>query len=155
VHYLPYALHPSRLQTIGLAAAIDALCREVGDRSRLRITFTHSPLPASVGPEASLCVYRVTQEALRNIGQHSRSGEGQVELRCESGQLILQVSDRGVGFNPAVAANGLGLVSLRERVAFLSGELTIDSAPGKGTRLRARVPTAIVRPQATRLPQSA
>jgi signal transduction histidine kinase len=155
VHNLSYALHPSRLQTIGLTAAVDALCRELGDRSRLRITFAHSPMPPSVGPEASLCVYRVAQEALRNIGQHSRAGEGHVELRSEPGQLLLQVSDRGVGFNPAVAPSGLGLVTLRERVAFLRGELTIDSAPGKGTRLRARVPTAIVRSQTTRLPQSA
>jgi signal transduction histidine kinase len=81
------------------------------------------------------------QEALHNVARHSRARDAQVRLSMEAGRVDLQVADSGVGFDPQAPGHaGLGLISMRERVAFLGGELTIHAAPGNGTRIDVTVP---------------
>jgi signal transduction histidine kinase len=87
-------------------------------------------------------LFRVLQEALRNALKHGRVRQVQVELGTRGTDLCLAVRDSGVGFDPAAAmlGKGLGLVSMQERMRLVHGELVIDSIPGGGTRVSARVP---------------
>jgi signal transduction histidine kinase len=140
LHNLSYELHPSKLQTLGLSAALQSLCRDLSQQSGLDVAFTYDVLPQEVDPNVSLCLYRIAQEALHNVLRHSHAEAAQVRLKREGDSLALRVADAGDGFDPHAQHNGLGLVSMSERVAFLNGQLSIDSAPGRGTRIDVRVP---------------
>ncbi len=141
IHNLSHELHPSKLQTLGLRAAIQALCRDVSQQSRVVVRFSDRELPPSVDPNVSLCLYRITQEALHNVARHSRALEAEVRLFGGNGSLSLEIEDSGVGFDAKLAqGTGLGLVSMRERVAFLQGQLVIHAAPFAGTRISVHVP---------------
>ena len=140
VHNLSHELHPSRLRTLGLVKAMQALCREVSKQGSIEVVFAHGPVPDSIEPDVSLCLYRITQEALHNIARHSGAHEAVVRLTSDATHLVLQIADPGVGFNAKSAHDGLGLVSMRERAALLRGELAIHSFPGGGTRIGVRIP---------------
>jgi len=141
--HLSHDLHPSRLQTLGLIESVRVLCREISQQRQLSVAFNAVELPASVDPRVALCLYRITQEALRNVAKHSRAREASVALSCEGGDVHLQIADSGVGFDPySTEQTGLGLVSMRERVGILNGELVINASPGRGTRIGVRVPMA-------------
>lgn len=138
---MSYELHPSKLQLVGLVGALQSLCTDVSKDCHLHVAFTPAELPASVDPTVSLCVYRIVQEALHNVSRHSRAASAQVSMTCEDGHIALQIVDSGVGFDPKhVTHPGLGLVSMRERVAALNGRLIIDAVPGRGTRIAVRLP---------------
>jgi signal transduction histidine kinase len=140
VHDLSYKLHPSRLQALGLVAAIQSLCQDAKQR-HVDVVFTPTALPASVDANVSLTLYRIAQEALHNVTRHSRARDAQVSLTYEAGHVGLQIADSGVGFDPKnVPSAGLGLVSMQERVAVLNGQVAIDAAPGRGTRIEVRIP---------------
>jgi signal transduction histidine kinase len=140
IHNMSYALHPSKLQILGLAPAMRALCRDMSMTGSVQVVFANGRLPSSIDAEISLCVYRITQEALCNVSRHSHASRATVRLRHERGQLLLDVTDAGVGFNLKAGYEGLGLVSMRERVAFLRGRLAIQTRPGGGTRISVRIP---------------
>lgn len=142
VHNLSRELHPSKLQMLGLPSAMRSLCDDISKQVGVQVTFTHSVLPQQIDPNVSLCLYRITQEALHNIARHSGAPDAQVRLTRDDDNLTLQIADSGVGFNPGAEHAGLGLVSMRERVAFLKGRLAVDSVPGGGTRIEVRVPCA-------------
>jgi len=141
VHNLSHELHPSKLQVLGLVAAVQSLCRDVSQQSGVQVVFTHDTLPPGIDPNVSLCLYRIAQESLHNVARHSRAREAQVRLTHEADGLVLQVRDSGVGFDTRRRGDGgLGLVSMRERVAFIRGHLAIDAYPGGGTRITVRAP---------------
>jgi signal transduction histidine kinase len=141
VHHMSYELHPSKLRTIGLVAALQALCRDTSKQRSLQVVFTHHAIPSSVDANVSLCIYRIVQEALHNVARHSHATEAQVSVTCDHGHISLQVADSGVGFDPRrVAQAGLGLVSMRERVVTVKGQLAINAVPGGGTQISVRVP---------------
>jgi PAS domain S-box-containing protein len=140
---LSHELHGSRLESLGLVAAIDVLCRDTSKHIGVTVPFTHGVLPQDVDPNVSLCLYRIAQEALSNIARHSHARHAQVTLICENRTLTLQVADSGVGFDPhSSRQSGLGLISMRDRVAFLRGQLAIHAAPGGGTRIGVNIPIA-------------
>jgi signal transduction histidine kinase len=139
VHGLSHRLHPSKLEQLGLVAAVRDLCREIGQGHGLEVKFTHSPDPGPLPPDAALCLYRIAQEALRNVVKHSAARHAAVGLDASDQQVRLQITDDGSGFDPAVA-RGLGLVSMRERLNLVGGRLTIDSRPAAGTRIDVVVP---------------
>ena len=87
--------------------------------------------------ERALCIYRVAQESIRNAIQHSGASAMKVALSARQGRWRLQVSDNGRGFTPSAvgAATGLGLLSMKERVALVGGTVSIRSRPGKGTSI--------------------
>lgn len=143
VYELSHELHPSKLQTLTLAEAIQSLCEEAQQRN-LHVAFVqHGPLPPRVDPQLSLTLYRIVQEALRNVIRHAHTGEAQVTLSFHADHLAMDIADAGAGFDPHHPSLGLGLISIEERVAFLKGHLAIDTAPGQGTRIRLRVPLSI------------
>lgn len=141
VQRLAYQLHPSKLEELGLVPAARGFCEELAVQTGIRIRFSDGSLPDSLPPDVSLCLYRVLQESLWNVARHSGAGEATVVLQGRGSWLLLEVVDRGRGFDvESIPAGGLGLLSMRERVRLLGGELEIESASGTGTRIVARVP---------------
>jgi signal transduction histidine kinase len=106
------------------------------------VSFSPAGVPEVIAPAATLCLYWVAQEALRNAIRHSGTDGVAVELAGTPAEVRLVVSDSGAGFDPAARCGGLGLVSMSERVRSAGGRLMIDSRPGGGTRVEARVPSA-------------
>jgi signal transduction histidine kinase len=140
LNQLAHELHPSKVDTLGLERSIRALCVEFSNRRKINASFAHGALPRSIDPNVSLCLYRITQEALHNVFRHSRARSVLVRLGSARGVLSLQVADDGVGFDASrEAPSGLGLISMRERVALLGGTLQIHSIPQAGTRITATV----------------
>jgi len=140
VHDLSHRLHPAKLRLIGLVAAIQGLARELSQPG-VPVVFTHDRIPASLPAEVTLCVFRVAQEALQNAVKHGKAHRITVRLEGHDEGLRLAVADDGAGFDVGrVWTAGLGLVSMSERLEAIGGSLAIDSRPGGGTRLEARVP---------------
>ncbi len=145
LHDLSYELHPARLRTLGLLESLRVLCSEFSNQRHVHVVFTSTDptLPKEVDSAISLCLYRIAQEALHNIARHSGARHAYVHVSREDPDICLQIADSGVGFEPhATRTAGLGLVSMRERVGVLNGKLVIHSAPGRGTRVAARIPLA-------------
>jgi PAS domain S-box-containing protein len=142
VHDLSHNLHPSRLEQLGLVAAVRGLCKEQAQAHGLEVEFTHQQVPPSLPDDTALCLYRIAQEALRNVVKHSGARRARIELSGSEGGVCLQVADDGAGFDPAAidGQGGLGLVSMRERLRLVGGAIVIDSRPSAGTRLDVRVP---------------
>jgi PAS domain S-box-containing protein len=142
IHSLAYQLHPAVLEELGLAEALRTECERKGRHGGVAVTLHLDPAPAAVGKDATLCLYRVAQEALNNVVRHARAQTASVTLRQVDGGLVLAVRDDGAGFNPGEPGNrgSLGLVSMRERLRLVNGTLDIDSAPGQGTVVLAWVP---------------
>ena len=139
---LIFELRPESLEQEGLVGALKKQAAAVQARHRLVVNTSLSP-----EPEAPLAtkevLYRVAQEALHNVAKHARAQSVDLTLEMHSGDLVLQVSDNGKGFDPTGSFPGhLGLRSMRERVGAVGGSLEIDSAPGKGTRICVRVPVS-------------
>lgn len=144
VQSLSHELHPSILENLGLRIAVKSYCREVSEQNGVVVEFSDGNLPVSIPQEVSLSLFRVVQEALRNAVKYSGQGYFEVRLQEGAGQLELEVTDQGVGFDVTKAKNGrgLGLVSMAERIHQVNGTFSIDSQLNVGTRIRARVPLA-------------
>jgi signal transduction histidine kinase/ligand-binding sensor domain-containing protein len=142
VHSLSYKLHPSLLQDLGLRNALKVECERFSRQQNARSEITLCELPAGLRHETALCLFRITQEALRNIGRHARASAVEVTLRNFDCGLQLAIKDNGVGFDTSITQKqrSLGLVSMRERAHLLGGELDVQSAPGQGTMIVAWVP---------------
>jgi PAS domain S-box-containing protein len=142
VHDLSHRLHPSKLEQLGLVPALGGLCHELTHSHGLKIEFTPSQIPPMIAPDTAMCLYRIAQEGLRNVIKHSGAQRAGVELSGTVDAISLRIVDDGTGFDPKLiqGKGGLGLVSMRERVRHLGGEIEIDSQPSGGTRLRVRIP---------------
>lgn len=142
IQALSHRLHSSNLEYLGLAAAAGSFCKELSEQHRVEIDFSHTGIPRNVSQEISLCLFRVLQEALQNAVKHSGVRHFRVELSGNSGEIQLTVSDLGVGFGQqdVMKRHGLGLISMRERLKLVNGELSVQSEPGRGTTVNARVP---------------
>jgi PAS domain S-box-containing protein len=142
VHNISRRLHPSQVELLGLAPALNNFCREFAVRNSMRIQFTSACLTCKLAEDASLCLFRVAQEAIRNVHKHSGCREALVELDEISGSLRLRISDRGNGFDTTSAevSQGLGLLSMEERLRSMGGELFVHSRPGGGTCIEASIP---------------
>ena len=141
IHRIAYQLPPSLLDHLGLAVALESFADEFSQREGVRIRFAHRNVPESVPQDVASCLYRVAQEALRNVAKHSGATQAQVSLTGADGSLRLAVTDPGVGFDPEVVkGRGLGIVSMEERVRLVNGVISIRSGPGLGTRIEIRVP---------------
>lgn len=130
-------LQPVTLEHMGLAPA---LAKQVDDWSRLNRIRARVEVPrvCNVPKELEQALFRVTQEALANIARHSQATSVEVNLACDSNEVVLTIADNGVGFDPATTeGRGVGLRSMRERIETLGGDFCIESKPGSGTHLTA------------------
>jgi signal transduction histidine kinase len=144
VHTISRQIHPTILDDLGLVRAIESECAAVMRRHPVGITFRHENVPDELSDDIALCLYRVVQEGLRNIANHSRSESCMIFLKGDDHDLCLSVSDDGIGFDPLVVRSmpGLGLSSMRERVQLIEGDFSIRSQPGQGTVIKVCVPLA-------------
>jgi PAS domain S-box-containing protein len=142
IHALSHRLHSSKLEYLGIVAAARGFCSELSEQQKVEIDFSHTNIPDGVPKEISLCLFRVLQESLQNAVKHSGVRQFAVELQDTEGEIQLSVSDRGVGFDPhdAIHRHGLGLISMRERLHLAGGQISIESQPGSGTTIHARLP---------------
>ncbi len=158
VRHLSHDLHPSVLRHAGLVPAITTYCSEL-ERTHGTALACHADGDfGSVTAEAALCLYRIAQEALRNVIAHSGASRADIRLLRADDVAEIAVTDDGRGFDVASSlekGNGLGLVSITERVRLAGGTVSITAEPSKGTRVCARIPSsaavrADVRPNAER-----
>ena len=142
IQALSHRLHSSKLEYLGLVAAASSFCNEFSKQHSVEVDFRHKDVPPDLSKEISLNLFRVLQEALQNALKHSRVRHFTVELQGRSGEIQLAVSDLGVGFaaQGTIDFQGLGLISMRERLQMLKGQLSIKSEPGSGTIIQALVP---------------
>ena len=133
-------LHPGKLEYLGLVAATDVFCRDMSAQHYVTVHFRHDAVPERISKAIALGVFRVLQEALTNAVKHARTHEFNVTLRGEQDVISLEVVDRGIGFDVQAHSSGLGLLSMRERLALIGGAIAIDSQPGHGTSVRVHVP---------------
>ena len=143
IRSLSHDLHPAVLKHSGLAAALSAHCREIEADHDLSVVFNSDGEVGEIDPAAALCLYRVAQEALRNVVKHAEARRVEVHLARTGNHVAVDVTDDGRGFEIADARSstaGLGLVSIRERARLARGTVTITTGPESGTRVSVRVP---------------
>jgi signal transduction histidine kinase len=142
VHNLSRELHPFKLEHLGLVPAVRDFCREVESRHEIQVEFNAGVLPEGLSSDTAICLYRVLQEALRNVVTHSRARHATVTIERQNRRLLLKVADKGVGFEaePLPLGTGLGLIAMRERLGLVQGEMLVRSTPGTGTEIVASVP---------------
>jgi two-component system NarL family sensor kinase len=133
-------LRPPVLDDLGLAASLESLARSI-PLSNVQVDTITTNLPEHV----ETAVYRIAQEALQNITKHASAAHVQLRLSAAPGAILLEISDDGVGFDPASAPErtgpvGYGMPGMRQRAELLGGQFTADSTPGRGTVIRLRVP---------------
>lgn len=143
LHTLSHHLHSSTLEKLGLVPGINALCKEFTSQQGIDVDFTHNGIPRSVRPDAALCAFRIVQEGLRNLKKHSGATKASVHLGTFGDNLQVVVWDEGIGFDPKKLKDktGLGIRSMEERANLLGGRFELNSKPGHGTRIEARIPS--------------
>lgn len=133
-----HQLHSSTLQHLGLLKALQGLCRTFSQQHQIAATL-QAETQENPPDDISLCLYRVTQEALNNAVQHGKAKRITVRVMRQGPTLRLQIQDNGPGFDPRVTTKGLGLISMQERLRVVGGNLIIRSSPGQGTVIEAAV----------------
>ncbi|HEX6444306.1 MAG TPA: sensor histidine kinase [Streptosporangiales bacterium] len=143
-----HALRPQQLETGRLADALAGVAERWSALHGLAVEVTTTGTPRPMRPEAEVALLRTAQEALTNVTKHARAGRVGVTLSYLDDDVALDVRDDGVGFDPAhldgaradAATGGFGLVAMRQRIEALAGTLQVESEPGGGTAISARVP---------------
>lgn len=142
VHALSYQLHPSIIEDLGLVEAVKAECDRVAHQETIDVALNFGALHAKLPSDAAICLFRVAQEALRNVVRHAGASTVDVSLHADDGGLTLSVRDNGAGFDGSGKRDraSLGLASMRERVRLQGGWIDIESTPGRGTAVIAWIP---------------
>ena len=142
VQSLSHELHSTKLDYLGVAAAIRGFCKELARQHDVHIEFSDQNVPKHLPRDVSLCLFRVTQEALHNAVKYSRTGHYEVQLTGLADEVQLVVSDAGAGFDvdEAMKNRGLGLASMLERAHLVHGRLSVESKPRAGTKIVVAVP---------------
>ena len=142
-------LRPSVLDELGLVAVLRDTCTEFAEQTGVALRLTSLQLARRLPSDIELTLYRILQEALRNVEQHARARHVTVLLTKQGGGVQLVIQDDGTGFDPKKnypntqnGKSGLGLLSMRERASYVGGALNIKSTPGKGTTIQAEIPLA-------------
>ena len=142
IQALSHRLHSSKLEYLGLEVAAAGFCKELSVQHNVEVDFHSEGIPKTLPKEISVCLFRVLQEALQNAVKHSGSKHFEVSLNGATNEVKLSVRDSGIGFDPetALSGRGLGLISMKERLKFVDGQLSIDSKLQQGTTIHAHVP---------------
>lgn len=142
VHDLSHQLHPAKVEQLGVVTALRALTRDLSITHECNIDFVANDINRPIPTQVGLCLYRIAQEGIRNAIKHSQAKEIMVGLSLDGEAILMIISDdgKGIASQHELEFSGLGLLSMRERLRLVDGEILIDSSPGQGTRLRVRVP---------------
>lgn len=147
VQSLSHQLHSSTLDYLGIVSAVRGFCEELSRQHKINIAFREKNVPKHLPKDISLCLFRVVQEALHNAVKYSGTDQFTVEIYGSPEEIELTVTDRGKGFevDSGKGRQGLGLISMQERVHLVHGTFSIHSKLGEGTRIVAIVPLIRVR----------
>ena len=142
IHRLSQELHPFKLDRLGLAAATLSLIKEVSSQQSLHVDCDIRDIPDGLPHDVALCLYRVIQESLQNIIKHSGSYDAVLEMHGSKFEMVLRITDQGIGFTPGSACqkHGMGFFSMREHLRLVGGTMSIESQPLRGTRIQVVVP---------------
>ena len=141
---LSHTLHPPLIEDLGIASALEELCQDFKSYSEINITWDIEQIKKPLQSITNITIYRLFQEGLNNIVKHSRATKAHLTLTSSGSTINAIIEDNGVGFlvddvlSP-LQTKSLGLISMRERLALIGGELKIISGPAKGTKLIARL----------------
>ena len=142
IRELSHALHPPMIEDLGLVSALEELCQDFKSCSEIKIKWNFEQIQRPLQSITNITIYRLFQEGLNNILKHSRATEAYLSLTSSESTITASIEDNGVGFvvddvlSP-LQTKSLGLMSMRERLALIGGELKITSMPGKGTKITA------------------
>jgi len=140
-------LRPMIIDEKGIVEAIHYLVAEETGDERIDITFHHEVQFDRLDPMLEAATFRIAQEALTNVRRHGKSPQAEIRLTQADGHMLLEISDVGIGFDVnQVPSHHFGLRGIVERARLFGGTATIDSTPGKGTRITARLPI-VIRPE--------
>jgi PAS domain S-box-containing protein len=142
VQSLSHQLHSSKLDYLGLESAIRGFCREFSKQHDVNVEFTATNVPEHLPKDISLCLFRVAQEGVQNALKYSGVNQFTVKILTREDEIHLAVADEGAGFDleEAKRNQGLGLMSMQERVHLVHGVLSVESKPGGGTRILVVLP---------------
>ncbi len=132
-------LRPPMLDDLGLIPALEWQAREISRRSDMEVGVHSENVSEDLGDETKVTVYRLVQEALNNAATHASAKNAKVTVVQGPEKITIEVTDDGHGFNPE-RQRGMGILGMEERVRRLGGNLTIESAPGKGASVKAELP---------------
>jgi PAS domain S-box-containing protein len=144
VQVISHGLHTAKLEYLGLVGAMRDFCAEFSEKYSVEVSFSETDLPGSIAYEVSLSLFRVVQAALMNAVKHGGAKVVEVLLHGSDEQIHLTIRDFGGGFdlNTAKNGHGIGLVSMRERVRLVNGNILIQSTPSLGTTIEVHLPSA-------------
>ncbi|WP_454062081.1 PAS domain-containing sensor histidine kinase [Candidatus Nitrospira salsa] len=143
VRHLAYQLHPSILDDLGLEVALQSFVKDFSKWEKIPITFTSRGLKRNLSQDVASCLYRVTQESLRNMAKHAEASQVAVSLQEEHPDITLRIKDDGKGFDVEAVRSGrhgLGLISMQERARLVHGTLSVNSSPERGTEICLVIP---------------
>ncbi|HEV2952774.1 MAG TPA: ATP-binding protein [Candidatus Dormibacteraeota bacterium] len=143
---LARGLRPPALDDLGLLAAIRRLLSEFEDRTGIRISLDVEGANRRLDPALELGLFRIAQEAIRNVERHSQAQIVAMRVRFTDHQVEIEIKDDGIGFSPLASADQrghLGLIGMQERATLLGGTITIEARPGRGTQVVAAVPVGV------------
>jgi signal transduction histidine kinase len=141
IRELSHALHPPLIEDLGLITALEGLCQDFKSYSEIKIKWNFEQIQKPLQSITNVTIYRFFQEGLNNILKHSRATKAYLSLTSSDSTISAIIEDNGVGFvvddvlSPSGNTKSLGLLSMRERLALIGGELKIISSPGKGTKI--------------------
>jgi signal transduction histidine kinase len=134
-------LRPPMLDDLGLLASLLWLFQRCAAQTNVQVNFEHTEVGRRFASEVETAAYRIVQEALTNVGRHAGVKHATVRLWADDSMLGVQIEDQGIGFDvSATPVTTLGLTGMRERALALGGQLTVESSPGRGTRVMAELP---------------
>lgn len=148
---LIFELSPPILYDLGLKDALDWLAEDLQKKHGIHVEVTDDGANKPLDDTAKAVVFRAVRELLMNVLKHAQSATAKVCLRRDDGQYLIDVQDRGLGFDLGKdfpTRQGFGLLSLREQIDGLGGDLTLESSPGHGTLASVRVPLQASTPPA-------
>jgi PAS domain S-box-containing protein len=156
IRRLSHDLHPSVLQHAGLGPALSAYCSELQRERQIEVSLTAHGEFGTIDRAIALCLYRVAQEALRNVVTHAQARRAEVTLVDAGDHVELTVADDGKGFDVAetrASGRGLGLVSMSERVRLAGGSVSVRTELDRGTTVRVQLPRSVVAAKTRTLPK--
>jgi signal transduction histidine kinase len=148
IHDLALELRPTALDDLGLEAALQNYAEEWSERAGVEVDFhLVSQVQTRLPTPVETALYRVALEALANVHRHAHATRVSLVLQKSDEHVSVVIEDNGMGFDPdapppAGTVTRLGILGMRERLALVGGTLTVESSPGKGTTIIARVPLA-------------
>ena len=145
IRHISHDLHPSVLQHAAPVAALESHCGEFARQHGITVAVRADPDLGVIDAVRALCLYRITQEALRNIAKHAGARQVDIILSRSGDEVVLSIADDGKGFDLETVrqhSGGLGLRSIDERVRLARGNVSIDTAPGRGTKISVRLDVA-------------